>query len=371
MRWNLRFGKKGVIILGTALVILLACVLGYKLGTAEHGQPQPPQAVGAGPLQFATDAIDVGKVIAVNNQNRFVPIEVKIPFTVWEKSPVTITKITPGCGRCLLFDGSILDKELASGSTHVLVAHLDPFPKTAKIAYQAIVETSPPFAKPKIIAVNAHAVARPVPYPVDIRLELGIGDKPKAEVRITYVRGKSEPELRMKASSCEFPGFTVVKHEFKPAARLNNTKTPFPEAVDELELRLQAEKEYPLGIHQSKWLLKWEGPEPDVEIPVTIGVVHPVRPKLSEVFCGILQPAQEWKGEVPLSRREGVNSTLKAVKASQPYIQAQVAGKAGDRLEISLKAPVMPKRYQEHVEFVFDDSRYPPLRIPVVFLVQK
>ncbi len=356
--------KKNILTGGVTVAVLVGGYLAYTLSMGGREEA-------AFPLSFEKDSVSAGTVVAFNNDNHFVPIGIKFPFTVWNQGPVTITKVITPCQICLSFDQAIVGKQLDPGSTHMLLGQLKPYSKTAKIPYQALVETSPPFAKPKIIEVTCRGIVHPVPFPLEVRLELGIGDKPQTRLLISYLRTKLEPKLTMKKAACHFPGFTIVKSEFKSGKRSTDANLLFPPVADEIELVLQADKDYPLGVHESKWLLKWEGDEPDVELPVTIGVVHPVRPKLSEVFCGILQPAQEWKGEVPLSRREGVNSTLKAVKASQPYIQAQVAGKAGDRLEISLKAPVMPKRYQEHVEFVFDDSRYPPLRIPVVFLVQK
>jgi hypothetical protein len=356
-----------VIGVGVAICGLLAGGYWYsRLGDGPKVADGP-----VGPICFATQSLDAGTVVTYDSGNHFRPIKVTYSFTVWDKSPVTITKVTSQCALCLRFDKSLVGKELRPGSSHFLTGELTPEAKTVTLTYRALVETSPATPHPLIIEARCRGTTRPVVSPTEISIETGIGEKPLTKIHVAYVRSKSEPELKIKEAACELSGFSIIEQKLTTSRGMSHPKDPFPPIVDEIYLTLQFTTEYNLGVHKANVVLHWGGDEPKVELPVMVRVVHPIRPKLPELFCGVFQPLEDWKGEVVLIRRDKADtSCLKTIMTSKPYILASVDKRFPDRIDISFKTPSMRGRHDESIELVFKDTRYPNLRIPVSFVVQ-
>lgn len=366
MRFGSFLGRKTWVAGAVALAAVATLFAYSKLGQRARDRE-------VAPLQFEKELADAGTRFPSSRDNHFSAIEVKFPFAVWDRGSVTITKLMSPCERCFRFDQGIVGKELDPGSTHFLLAWVVPYPKTAEVSYQGLVETSPPFSKPKVVEVKCRGIVYPDVFPQQIRLEVVLGEKPEAQLRIAYLRAKSEPALGMKEEVCRLSDFAVTKKDFRTRVDASGAKLLFPTVTDEITLSLRSERDYSLGVHESKWSLKWTGLEPEVEVPVRVEVVHPVRPKVDAVFCGLLQAGEMWRGDVPLLRRDKAKLLLKAVNGSQPFIRGQIAGRDEDRLEIAVHVPTgsAPMRYEESLELVFEDTRYPPLRVPVSFVVAK
>jgi len=353
----------------TALVALFSIavlsVLAFIIIAVNHHSPQES------PLHFEEREIDIGSVKPYGYDNQFEPAIAQYTFTVWNQGPVTIKSIDSDCKVCLSFDQDLVGRALSPGSTHTLKGRLKALPRTGKMAYEAVVKTFPSSNhNPIRIKVSYRSVVYPVASPAQIYVETGLSNKPQLQVHVGYVRQGSEPPLKLDEINSHFPDFAIVKKEIKSA---QNTINPFmvdPPFVDEIDLTFEAKKEYGIGKYIATWSLKWMDDVPDLNIPIDIEIVAPLRPKITRVFCGILKPNELWKGEVPLFRLEGDDPTLKEIKTSQTYIQAKIIGKKGDFLEISLTAPLIAQRYEENTELVFKDSRYPAVRIPISFVVR-
>jgi hypothetical protein len=351
-----------------AILVLLCYHLGRGAFWVSSASPANDQR-DALPLRFQSTSVDLRDLVAKDYGQIWT--EVKFSFTVWDQGPVSITSIIPDCPQCMHFDKEIVGKQLHPGSTHVLSGRVKPSDTQGRHVSRALVETAPPSPKPLVLDMKYHAITRPGISPPEVALETSLGSKPIAQLHVTAVRQRAAPQLQINREASSFPGFTLVNVESKSAVRRLDPRELDPNFLDEIDLTIQAAKDYDLGVHHTQWVIKWEGPVPATVVPVTIRVVHPIVPKLQSVFCGILHPKETWKGTVLLVQVARDKSSLKQVRASKPFIQAVVGGTPADQLQVSLTTPSTPGRHEEYLEMVFEQDRIPPLRIPITFVVQE
>jgi hypothetical protein len=310
----------------------------------------------------------VAEVTGTGSLSTLPQVRVEIPILVWDKGNVTIDKIVASCASCLQFDRELIGKELAASSRHVLHAALTPAAKAGQGYYFAKVETKPPAAKPILIQVKCRSRTRPVPAPGRVDLEIGLDDIPEVTIDFGYLRAKAEPALAIESSASVVPNFSITDMHLDTAKIHHMPHEKIVPVTDQLTMTLRAQKPFSLGMHEFKWVFNWTQNQPSAEVPVTIHVVPPVRPKLNELFCGILAPNQAWQGSIPLVQR-GSMTELVEVKTTKPFVKATVDTETA-QLRVGVVAPKSAGRHQEGIDLIFKDGRYSPIHIPLAMIVR-
>jgi hypothetical protein len=316
------------------------------------------------PLKFESLSVDAGLFVRGRGRQ-----EVDLMFTVWTLGEVKIKAIEAECPVCLWFDTDLIGKPLNQNTTYHLRGHVSPRRESGEFVMRALIETIPSSPTELVIVIRGTNVLAPVVVPSEVVVQTTVGKEPEIGLHISNLRSKSYAALAMKDATCDLSGFRVVEKRTKSQPRPMDPRELSPAILDEIDLRLQAPPFSATGVYKRSLILKWEGSEPDTEIPVVLFVTHPLVPAIDKIFCGFLQPKQEWKTKVSLSDRDS-NTSIKEVKTSRPCIIAEVVLENGSKmLHLSVVAPSEVGRFEEYIEIVFEDSSLPSLRLPVVFIV--
>lgn len=313
------------------------------------------------PLRFDKPVVDLGEIPPAQRFARKA-----FTFTVWDKSPVVIERVQRTCG-CVSVVPDLTGKELPPGSKHTVYVSLHARSGLGAAPFLITFATRPVSQQPITVTLQAKVYDEPLATPVKLILDTPLGTRRRVKLYVHYAREKSAPSLRLRRAEARFGPIQLVNMEYDSAGEKGGNLVPL--VHDRLVLDLVVPDNLPLGKHEGTIELPWEHGLRSTSVPVSVWVQHPVRPSLERIFCGFMQPGQQWKTEVEMTPGADTRVTLARVASDSSNIRALVV--ADNRLLVEVIAPERAGRFEGHVVLGFSNSNVPELRIPVAGIVAR
>jgi hypothetical protein len=305
------------------------------------------------PLRLNRTEVDIGSVWAGGQA-----IEVPLKLRVWDKSPVTIEETRSSCG-CVSMAPAVTQQELAPGSEHDLVLAVNPPHQPGVARIEVLFFTRPVSQQPLKLIVKSRVRLAPEVVPRTLALTVPLGVRPEATLHVHYDREATDSRLALDDRRSVFGPLSLRTVDIETD---EFTGLRQHERRDHVALKLEGREDLPLGEHAGEIKLAWKGGLPETVVPVRLRIMHPLRPALQRLFCGILQAGQQWSTEVELVRLEQ-SARVTSVTSDQSFIRAQLL--PGDRLVVHVTAPAAPGRWEGVITLAYGGAKVPEVHLPV------
>jgi hypothetical protein len=290
---------------------------------------------------------------------------VKLPlsFTVWDKSPVKIVRITHGCA-CLAVAPNLDGKELSPGSSHTVDVTISVPQGYAQ--KKAVVEliTEPPMPEPLVVSICGTAIGVPSFWPQFVHVESAWGEKPQGVVDLSYFRFPDDPVLTLNKKSSQLGPFVIAEERARTELQADLPGYAKAPQKEHINLSLEIKEPLAIGNYQHELRFVWNQAVSECVVPVVVHVRHPLRPVVDNVDVGKLRPGKTWAMNVPLTPREETKVHIKAVKCEGGAVEAELV-KEQHCLALKVTAPAKPGHFENAVLLSFDNPALPELRFPV------
>jgi hypothetical protein len=292
-------------------------------------------------------------------------IQHEFVITAWQHAPVQIKSVRLGCG-CGKLTPDLAGVTLEPGQTVRLILDLMR-PQRAGELVAALTVDAVTMNQPCTyhFGVTYQLFGAPPQGPDLVCMTVPLAERPRTTFRITRWRLPTEPPLVWNASASSFGPFQgkLVLSESAPKKQYEGQVRPLN--LDQFDFEIIANEEMKVGEHLYTLNVAFQGHEP-VKVPVKVAVLHPLRPSLSALFAGRLEPGQKWSYSARWLRTGKQEVRVANVTSSDEAIKASATL---DFLFVTVTAPQEPGRFAGHVELQFDSPSAPPLRLPVSALV--
>jgi hypothetical protein len=314
------------------------------------------------PLRFERYVVDFGEIRGVPE------VEHTFAFKVWEKGPISVLRLDSSCG-CTELDPDLTKQVLQPGTTHTVRVKMRVSENPGLTSAGVHFVTDPPSPSLQRVMLKAWVLGRPQPSPKELFLKACLGVPASGVLYVNYQRRPNAPKLHLDREKCEFAPFILQKETLRTESLRVRGDEERDAELDHLELTLGSKDPFPVGRHYHIVRLAWGGGHPPLNVAVTTSVEHPLRPALSEVFCGELAPGERWELDVPLVRSGMGEFKMKSVTCDRDFVQISQKD-MGASLGIKVHAPQRAGRFTAVATLKCDDPSLPPYSLPISGIVR-
>ncbi|HMP03795.1 MAG TPA: hypothetical protein PKD86_10480 [Gemmatales bacterium] len=286
-------------------------------------------------------------------------------ITAWKHAPVEIKAVRLGCG-CGTLSPNLAGVNLNPNESTTLVLEVlrreQAGEKTATIAIDAVTMKKPCTFT---FGVTFTFYGGPATGPDRVAVTTPVGQTPRPVFRISRWRLSREPALVWDPAGSDFGPWqpSLLRAESTTRRQYEHQKVPLE--FDVIDLDVALDNPLQVGEHAFEFKVAIKGQEP-VAVPVRVHVLHPMRPSLSSVFAGRLEPGQKWSYGVRWLRAGTEQVQVAKVEVNHPAITASATP---DYLFVTVTAPQEAGRFAGEIVVQFDSPSVPPIRVPVSGLV--
>lgn len=354
---------KSLRLLGLAWLILMA-VSGCRDAAPPQASPTPDENSEEALLIQGTTPTQ--RMIQGGERRCGESVKHEFVITAWKHAPVKIKNVRLGCG-CGTLAPDLVGYTLQPGQTVRLTLDLTSHDRAGEVvAVVAVDMVTMEKSCTCHFGVTYHFFGAPAKGPDQVSLAVALGERPQHTFRITRWRQPTEPPLVWNAAASNFGPWQarLVRSDSSPVKQYEGQIRPLH--LDTFDFEITHPGPLPVGEHAFTASVAFEGLE-SVKVPVHVTVLHPLRPSLTSLFAGQLEPGQTWNYTVRWQRAGRQQVRVASVTTNHEAIAASATA---DFLFVKVVAPQEAGRFSGHIELRFDSPDAPPLRIPVSGIVR-
>ena len=371
-RWRAKTLRAKTLTAATTVICLLSVIQGCSSSVT----PKPPEVP---KLIFSEPIARLGRIPRTRVQNH------EFEFTVWEKSPVKITKITTSCG-CTKAVTDLIGQELAPGSRHSFSVGVNPANDGERRIRTVYVETDPP-STGLSVAMEYVVASGPTVGAESVRVRLKPGEVPEATLTCTNRRETTDPPLTLDTDASHGTVMEILSAEHSSEEIVTNEYNGEKVGIDTYTIKLRGKTGYGYGdLVKGKLTLNWsDGSVRDLDTVCEVPL--PLEFPLDRVFCGLLKPGQAWSQSIPFHRNQLETFEIAAIEPSElvsaaskntaiptePSRTSRISFTTvlkENSLDLSGQAPEAPGNFTGTLTLRFTPPTIPPLVLKVSGVVR-
>lgn len=310
-------------------------------------------------IEVEPEITDLGIVNKVGAEGQFL-------LKVISDKPVKIVDVDyPCCGK-ITFSPDLTGMILQPGEEITAFMKVNQL-KFGKYTARARITTEPAEAQPILLTMNMVFAGIPKVGPKELVIRQTYGQPQEGVITVQFLRTSEDPPLTIDQETSSFGKLSLVDISSESAKFSRHPNELLTPTQDTITLKVRSPGQLPYGLYKEIIKLNFGKNHKSAEIPIRVFTGHPLQPKLTRLFLGVLDPGDKIKKQVTFGNNDLLSDATVSIDQLTDFKVSVDVVEGAVNLEGS--APTTPGRFTATLSVQLANTNE-DLKIPVSGIVR-